>query len=171
MASSLLQPITLILDPAKCLCIFVRKPRQSTTLLTWLFLSWNPKECIPLMNSPRLYGSLRNASRYIEESNSKTKDFIFLMLKWLYLVIFKTAKTMASSHIQNSDDYRGSKFETSLILSNKQYSSGGQGKSYICLWERRLYSRAACNRVKTVYGSCIYYGHTENERQWIKSEQ
>ena len=85
------------------------------------------------MNSPRLYGNLRNASRYIEESNSKTKDFIFLMLKWLYLVIFKTAKTMASSQIQNSDDYRGSKFETSLILSNKQYSSGGQGKSYICL--------------------------------------
>ena len=103
---------------------FRKKTRQSTTLLTWLFLSWNPKECIPLMNSPRLYGSLRNASRYIEESNSKTKDFIFLMLKWLYLVIFKTAKTMASSQIQNSDDYRGSKFETSLILINKQYSSG-----------------------------------------------
>ena len=43
----------------------------------------------------------------------------FLVLKWPYLAIFKTAKMakkMRSSHMQNSDDYRGGKFETTVIL-------------------------------------------------------
>ena len=145
MASSLLQPITLILDPAKCLFIFLRKPRQSTTLLMWLFLSWNPKECIPSMNSPRSYGSLRNASRYIKESNSKTKGFIFLMLKWPYLVIFKTAKTMASSNKHAKFRWLPRRqiwnFADFWVISN--IPRGDQGKSYICPWARRLYSRAA----------------------------
>jgi len=171
MTSSLLQPIALILDLAKCPCIFLRKLRQSTTTLTWLFLSWNPKECIPLMNSPRLYGSLRNASRYIKESNSKTKGFVFWCWNGHIWSFSKRLKQWRLHTYKISMTTEAANLKLRWFLSDKQYSSGGQGKSYICLWERCLYSRAAFNRVETVYGSSIYYVHTENERQWIKSEQ